>query len=286
MIKVQIHDLKSFENFLMIAGKFVQQGQLLLTKECSSLYCKNAKDFSTARLLLDTNAITLDKDELLNNIKVCIRDIAAFRSSINIIQVVEQVNTAELYIEELNQVDGCYAKYVQYKGKTKFKLICVDIQVIEQYVSQELNVTDMEHTWEFNIDPVRLDIIQNRTGSIVNVKDDVSIYLYGENTNTSNEDGTLIKHVMVDLNSRNSTYINSIALPIADTYNGELPEHLPEVAIHESSFRLLNILRVNDMNDLSCFFNKQYNIFFINSQLNDDSIWIKSRLLISIIKGK
>ena len=257
MIKVQIHDLKSFENFLMIAGKFVQQGQLVLTKECSSLYCKNAKDFSTARLLLDTNAITLAKDESLNNIKVCIRDIAAFRSSINIIQVVEQVNTAELYIEELNQVDGCYAKYVQYKGKTKFKLICV-----------------------------RLDIIQNRTGSIVNVKDDVSIYLYGENTNTSNEDGTLIKHVMVDLNSRNSTYINSIALPIADTYNGELPEHLPEVAIHESSFRLLNILRVNDIKDLSCFFNKQYNIFFINSQLNDDSIWIKSRLLISIIKGK
>ena len=73
---------------------------------------------------------------------------------------------------------------------------------------------------------------------------------------------------------------------IADKFKGTLPEELKEVAIHESSFRLLNILRATETKDINCFFNQDYNIFFIKSQLKQDDFWIKSRLLISIIKGK
>jgi hypothetical protein len=186
--------------------------------------------------------------------------------------------------EYLEEEDNLMAKFIQYKGKTKFKLITVDFQVIEQYISKELNVTDLEEHWKFNIDPARLDIIQNRTGSIVNVKDDVSVYLYPEEETEA--DGTISQRVMVDLNARNSTYINSVALPIADKFKGTLPEELKEVAIHESSFRLLNILRATETKDINCFFNQDYNIFFIKSQLKQDDFWIKSRLLISIIKGK
>ena len=80
--------------------------------------------------------------------------------------------------------------------------------------------------------------------------------------------------------------MNNIALPISDTYIGHLPETMPEVAIHESSFRLLNILKVTDQNKLNCFFNDEYNLFFIESELNQLNYYIKSRLLISIIKGK
>lgn len=285
MVKVKIHDLKSFENFLGIASKFVLQGQLVIRKEYSSLYCKNAKDFSSARLLLDTNTITIDESEKIDIIKVCIRDIAAFRSSVNIIQIVENKTDALLYLDEyLEDEDNLMAKFIQYKGKSKFKLISVDFQVIEQYISKELNVKDLAEHWQFNIDPNRLDIIQNRTGSIVNVKDDVSVYLYPEEE--EDESGEISQRVMVDLNARNSTYINSIALPIAEKFKGTLNDELKEVAIHESSFRLLNILRVTDANDLYCFFNDDYNIFFIKSQLKENDYWIKSRLLISVIKGK
>ena len=277
MIKIEVHNLKAFENFLMIAGKFVQQGQLVITKEKSSFYCKNPKEFSTSRLLLDTNLLTINKNEEIDLIKICIRDIIAFRSSISIIDNVEQVETATLLVEEFLTTDNEYVgKSIQYKGKTKFKLISVDFQVIEQYISKELSVS-LNENWAFNIDPVRLDIIQNRTGNIVNVKDDVSVYLY-------TDDET--KNVMVDLNAKHATYVNHIALPIAEESTGGLPDHMKEVAIHESSFRLMNILRVTDKNDLHCAFSEDYNVFLINSELKQDSYYIKSRLLISIIKGK
>lgn len=283
MIKIKIHDLKSFENFLGVASRFVQQGQLIVRKEYSSLYCKNTKDFSSCRLLLDTNTLTLSADEKVDELKICLRDIPAFRSSVNIIQVVEQLNIVDLFVEEFADPDGLFAKFIQYKGKTKFKLISVDFQVIEQFVSKALEAKDIPEIWKFNIDPARLDIIQNRTGTIVNVKDDVSVYFYGELDTVTNKN-----MVIIDLNAKNSTYINHIALPIADESEGKLPDDLPEVAIHESAFRILNILRVVNKEDLSCFFSDKYNIFFINSQINDsdNKYWIKSQLLVQVIKGK
>ena len=283
MIKIKIHDLKSFENFLGVASRFVQQGQIIVRKEYSSLYCKNTKDFSSCRLLLDTNTLTLDAEEKVDELKICLRDIPAFRSSVNIIQIVEQLNTVNLFVEEFADPDGLFAKFIQYKGKTKFKLISVDFQVIEQFVSKALEATDIPQTWKFNIDPVRLDIIQNRTGTIVNVKDDVSVYFYSELNDETNEN-----MVFIDLNSKSSTYINHIALPVAETAIGNLPADMPEVAIHESAFRILNILRVSNKDDLSCYFSDKYNIFFINSKTVDTETkyWIKSQLLVQVIKGK
>lgn len=276
MVKVKIHDLKSFETFLSVACKFVPYGQLIITKEKSSLYCKNPKDYSSARLLLDTNLLTIIEDESIDMIKVCIRDISALRSSINIIQVVEQKTEVILELEEIQEDNQWLTRSIQYNGKTKFKLISIDLQVIEQYISADLKTVDISEDWVFNIDPERLDIIQNRTGNIVNIQDDVSIYLYGKDN-----------QVIVDLNAKKTNYINRIALPIADEYTGSLPEDQSEVAIHESSFRILNILHVNKKEDLKCFFTNDFNLFFITSQLNfEKNYWIKSRLLIGIIKGK
>ena len=239
-------------------GKFVQQGQLVIKKDFSSLYCRNSKDFSTARLLLDTNSLTLDPSEQIDVIKMCLRDITALRSSINIIQVVEQINEATLELDEVNDNGEYLAQSIQYKGKTKFKLIAVDFQVIEQYISKE-TTAQFNKTWEFFIDPVRLDIIQNRTGNIVNVQDDVSVYF----TTQDNQ-------VIIDLTSKQAKHINSISLPIADTYKGSLPKDMPEVAIHDSTFRLLNILRVTEKDNIDCFFDENYNIFFISSKIEQD----------------
>lgn len=250
-------------------------------KNKSSLYCKNTKDFSTSRLLLDTNTLTLLDNDITNVVKICLRDITAFRSSISILQTVEQVNEAILDLDIIPENNEYFARTINYENKTKFKLISVDFQVIEQFVSKDLE-TVLDEEWLFYIDPARLDIIQNRTGNIVNVQDDVSVYFYGNINKETNE-----KSVIIDLNSRKSTYINSIALPIADDFEGMLPKDLPEVAIHDTSFRLLNILRVTDKNSLKCFFNSKFNVFFVESKLkNEENYYIKSRLILGIIKGK
>lgn len=277
MIKAEVKDLKLFENFLNIANKFVQQGQLVITKDKASLFCKNTQDFSTSRLLLDTNSICLSDSSSLDSISVCIRDINALKSSISIIQTVENINNCILQLEEVPCIEGGFTtKTIKYTGKAKFKLITVDFQVIEKYVSKELSMS-LTKDWSFIINPYNLDILQNRTNSIVNTTDDVSIYIYPDHTT---------KYVMVDLGARHVNYMNSIALPISDSFDGGLSNGLTEVAVHESAFRLFNILKVTE--NLNCFFNNQYNIFFISSEINSESnkYWIKSRLLTQIIKGR
>ena len=278
MLKIKIHDLKKFENFLTIAGKFVQQGQLIVSKEKTCFFAKNQQEFSNSRLLLYTNVLTTDNTD--NIIKICLKDLSAFKSSISIVQTVENINELILNIEQTIAPDNTYfAKKISYTGKTKFKLVCVDAQIIEQYISKDLEVK-LNRSWEFNIDPLKLDIIQNRTGSIVNVKDDVSIYI-GQNTDTH--------EVFVNLAAKTSSFVNSFSLPISDNYTGSLTTESNDVAITESSFRLMNILRVTDKKDINCFFDDEYNVFCITSKLGpskDDKYFIISKVLMNIVKGK
>ena len=278
MLKIKIHDLKKFENFLTIAGKFVQQGQLIVSKEKTCFFAKNQQEFSNSRLLLYTNVLTTNETDEV--IKICLKDLSAFRSSISIVQTVENINELILDIEQTINADNTYfAKKIIYTGKTKFKLVCVDAQIIEQYISKDLEVK-LNKTWEFNIDPLKLDIIQNRTGSIVNVKDDVSIYI-GQNTDTH--------EVFVNLAAKTSSFVNSFSLPISDNYNGSLTTETNDVAITESSFRLMNILRVTDKKDINCFFDDEYNVFCITSKLGptkEDKYFIISKVLMNIVKGK
>lgn len=279
MIKLKINNINEFENFLSIISKFVQQCQFEVYKDRCEVYCKNQAEFSTCRLDLKTNLLTLDKSEEIDIIKICIRDIIAFRSSINIISLVEPDNkTIELNIEEIITPEQEYfGRFIEYKGKTKFKLITVDRQVIDAFVSKKISADLSNNIWSFNIDPKKLDIIQNRTGNIVNIKDDVSVYFYGDK-NTNN--------VICDLKAKQSTYNNSIALPIADSYIGELNSNMSEISIHDSSFRLMNILRVTDAEHLSCKFNSDYNVLQIQSDITKDEYYINSYLIIQIIKGK
>ena len=93
---------------------------------------------------------------------------------------------------------------------------------------------------------------------------------------------------MLDLTSKSSSSTNSIALPISETYTGSL-NNFPykEIAIHESAFRIFNILRTNDSSNLNCFFNVENNVFFIESKIASETNYnIHSRLLVQMIKGK
>lgn len=275
MVKAELKNIKLFVEFLSVANKFVQQGQLIISKTKTSLFCKNPQDFSTSKLMLDTNSLLLSDKTEIDEIKYCIKDLTALKSSLNIISQVENVNNCTLELEDVPSIDeSIYAKTLRYKGTAKFKLISIDSTVIEKYITAELK-TELSQDWKFTINPVNLDILQNRTSAICDTTNEVSVYIYPDHETNK---------VMVDLNTRQTDYMNSIALPIADSFAGNLAPNMQEVAIHESAFKLFNILKVKE--NLNCFFTTKYNIFFIESKIENEGYYIRARVMNQIIKGK
>ena len=278
MVKATIHDIKLFDNFLGIINKFVQQCQFILDTDGVKVYCKNPTNFSSARLLLDSDVISLNKNQELSEVKICIRDVIAFKSAISIVEQVENVNSIELNLDVVKSLDDTFVKSIKYNSKNggKFNLITIDFEVIRDFVSKNSTAV-LKKDWRFNVDPKNLDIAQNRTNNIVNL-DEVSVYIYPD------ED---TKKAIVELSSKKSASINSIAIPISETSEGSLNGFgYKEIAIHESSFRIFNILKTTDSNDIECFFNMENNIFFITSKISLNNYTIKSRLFIQMVKGK
>lgn len=275
MVKAELKNIKLFVEFLSVANKFVQRGQLIISKTKTSLFCKNPQDFSTSKLMLDTNSLLLSDKAEIDEIKYCIKDLTALKSSLNIISQIENVNNCTLELEDVPSIDeSIYAKTLRYKGTAKFKLISIDPTVIEKYITAELK-TELSQDWKFIINPVNLDILQNRTSAICDTTNEVSVYIYPDHETNK---------VMVDLNTRQTDYMNSIALPIADSFTGNLAPNMQEVAIHESAFKLFNILKVKE--NLNCFFTTKYNIFFIESKIENGGYYIRARVMNQIIKGK
>lgn len=284
MLKATIHDLEMFENFLNVINRFVQQCEFDLHTDKVNVFCSNQRDFSSSRLLLDSDVITLDKNQKVDSVKIYIRDVIAFKSAISIVKDVEDIDKIQISLEDIendlvyDDNEKILIKSIKYKGKKggKFNLITVDKSVISNYISKELS-RSLEKNLVFNIIPKNLDILQNKTNNIVNISE-VSVYIYpDENQN----------NVILDLTSKQSSSSNSISLPISNGYSGSL-DGFPykEIAIHESAFRILNILRVADENDLNCFFNIENNVFFIESNMTKNDFKIHSRLLVQMIKGK
>lgn len=288
MLKATIHDLAMFENFLNVINRFVQQCEFDLHTDKVNVFCTNTRDFPSARLLLDSNTISLDEKQGYDNVKIYIRDVMAFKSAISIIREInEDENSIQILLDDVkNDVtfgdsEKILIKSIKYKGKNggKFNLITVDKSVIINYVSKELN-RKLEKNLLFNINPKYLDILQNRTGNIVDA-DEISVYIY------PNKDAN--KHnIILDLTSKKSSSTNQIALPISDNYEGSLEGFsYDEIVIHDSAFRILNILKTNEEKNLKCFFNIENNVLFVESEITSKNNYkIHSRLLAQMITGK
>lgn len=290
MINAEIKDLKLFVEFLGIASRFVQQGELVIFKDKTALYAKNLQDFLMSRLILETNSMILDFKYKYDYIKFCLKDLTALRSALNIILQVENINSCILELDDLPPMEFIdikkdpatgndiqtkrieyFAKSLRYTGVAKFKLIAVDNKVIDNFISKGLS---HEITEDFSciVNPVNLDILQNKTNSIVDVTKDVYVYLLIDpDTNK----------VVIDLNTRETDYTNSISLPIADTYVGAIPY---ELKLHESAFRIFNLLRVKE--NLKLIFSSAHKAIILKSEINHDNFYIKSILLNGIIKVK
>jgi hypothetical protein len=278
MVKATIHDIKFFDNFLGIINKFVQQCQFVLDTNEVNVYCKNPTNFSSARLLLKSDVITLNENQKYENVKICIRDVIAFKSAISIVEQIEDVESIEVALDVVDSEDEVFVKSIKYNGKKggKFNLITIDVDVIKDFISKDSTAV-LKKDWIFKIDPKNLDIAQNRTNNVVNL-DEVSVYIYPDYEKSK---------AILELSSRKSASINSIAIPISDDFEGSLKGFgYNEIAIHESSFRIFNILKASAKDELDCFFNCDNNVFFITSKIQSNGYFISSRLFVQMVKGK
>lgn len=278
MIKATIHDINLFDNFLGIINKFVQQCQFVLDTNEVNVYCKNPTSFSSARLLLKSDVITLNKNQKYESVKICIRDVIAFKSAISIVEQIEEVDSIEINLDVVETNNEVFIKSIKYNSKNggKFNLITIDVDVIKDFISKD-STTVLKQDWKFKINPKNLDIAQNRTNNIVNIEE-VSVYIYPDYENNK---------AILELSSKKSSSINSIAIPISDSFEGSLKGFgYNEIAIHESSFRIFNILKASQKDELNCFFNCDNNVFFITSKIISNSYYISSRLFVQMVKGK
>ena len=278
MVKATIHDIKFFDNFLSIINKFVQQCQFELDTNEVNVYCKNPTNFSSARLLLKSDVITLNKNQKYDKVKICIRDVIAFKSAISIVEQIEEVESIEVNLDIVESEEEIFVKSIKYNSKKggKFNLITIDVDVIKDFISKD-STAKLKQDWIFKINPKNLDIAQNRTNNIVNL-DEVSVYLYPDYENNK---------AIIELSSKKSASINSVAIPISDSFEGSLKGFgYNEIAIHESSFRIFNILKASFKDELDCFFNCENNVFFITSKITSNEYYISSRLFVQMVKGK
>lgn len=276
MIKAKIANITFFDNFLSIINKFVPQCQFIVSKEKTSAYCKNPSSFASSRLLLDTNILTLDQTSKYDSATICIRNIIAFKSALSIVKEVEDIKELTLDLDEVEIDNAAVVKSIKYKSNKggSFNIITIDFDVIKEFVSKDAQIK-LQQDWIFNVNTRNLDLMQSKTNGIVNL-DDVSVYIYPKDDKA-----------IIELTSKKSASVNSIALPLADSFKGSLDNaDFKEIAIHESSFRIFNILKVVDPNDIICFFNIENNIFFVTSVLKADNLYVKSRLFIQMVKGK
>ena len=288
MLTATIHDLAMFENFLNIINRFVQQCEFELHTNKVNVFCSNTRDYPSSRLLLDSDTISLDKNQNYDCVKIYIRDVMAFKSAISIIRDInEDLDSIQILLDDVknemtfDDSEKILIKSIKYNSKKggKFNLITVDKSVIVNYVSKELSRT-LEKNLIFNINPKMLDILQNRTGNIVD-SDEISIYIYPNKDKNEH-------NIILDLTSKKSSSTNQIALPISDDYSGSLEGFsYGEIVIHDSAFRILNILKATDSNDLKCFFNIENNVLFVESEIKSKNGYkIHSRLLAQMITGK
>ena len=288
MLTATIHDLAMFENFLNIINRFVQQCEFELHTNKVNVFCSNTRDYPSSRLLLDSDTISLDKNQNYDCVKIYIRDVMAFKSAISIIRDInEDLDSIQILLDDVknemtfDDSEKILIKSIKYNSKKggKFNLITVDKSVIVNYVSKELSRT-LEKNLIFNINPKMLDILQNRTGNIVD-SDEISVYIYPNKDKNEH-------NIILDLTSKKSSSTNQIALPISDDYSGSLEGFsYGEIVIHDSAFRILNILKATDSNDLKCFFNIENNVLFVESEIKSKIGYkIHSRLLAQMITGK
>lgn len=279
--QIVMKDVKSVIKFLTTVMRYVDRGKFEISKDMCGLYCKNpSEQFNNSRLILKTNLITLSDDSDLDSIVVSFSDFSSLKSSLSIIDTVtpKQISGDDVAVKfdvSYTAVDGQYiASEVSYVGETEINLKTVNPEILSNFVTTDLK-SQITGDWTFHLDPVNWNILLSKTASIVNY-DTSSLYLYSKNNK-----------VFAQIASRTTTYNNSIGLYISDKYQGEIPADYKEVSISDSSFRMFNLLQLNDSNNIIIKYNHKNKVFVSESVDKDDNgFYVACVFLCRIIVGK
>ncbi len=286
-----IHDLDFFDNFLDIVNKFVHQCQFIISKTELNVYCRNPDSFQTSRLLLKTDVMTLkpdkdnEKEREITSCLICIKDILALKTAFSMAKQIEEIDSAKIdlvFKKSKDDSSSADVSQIKYTGKNgySFSIVATAPDIIKNYISRD-TTTQLDEDWAFMIDPKKLALAQSRASSIVKF-DDANILLTKD---TNSEKG----RVLVKFSGKNES-VNAVSIPIAERSIGsleatkQLSHPYDEVCIHESSFRIFNILSVKEADSLRCFYNIKYNTFFLTSEIKNNDFFISSRLFAQMVK--
>lgn len=268
-MKAKILDISKFIDFLGYVNKFVQSAELELTDNGVKAYCRNPL-LPTIRMMFESNVIKMSDVGMTN--ALCVRNVIAFRSALEtLLKLNKDLHEIEIDLEESGYAGEISAICFGDEESGGFRLATIDREVIKNNVDNPLK-TELSKDWKFNILPERLDIAQNKTNTIVNMNEAGCYLKQGKD-----------KAVLVVLTSRKSKNANNVSIPIADSSVGNL---INEICIHDSAFRLMNVLRVQEPEKLSAFFDYQHKVFVVDSELVDGSLFVKSRMVSGLVAGK
>jgi len=173
-------------------------------------------------------------------------------------------------------------------GGGSFSVKAIGVDIISDFVSKDVS-TDIKADCKFNVNVKNLDILQNKTSALIKLED-VNKFIYEKK-------GKIVMELNKIAGEDSTKYTNSISLPIATSYEGESLVNLTGAAdeagqkskpifIAESSFRIFNILKVMDSNDIVCSVLMKFKALIVDSHVNEDDYFINSRLLIQQVYSK
>lgn len=218
-------------------------------------------------MAFETDLIRMSNPE--DECDLCVRNVIALKSALETVKKLDKdISSIELELEETGYCGEIGAISYGNEDNVGFRLVTIDKEVISNNLDRDIR-TELNRDWCFKIDPEKLDIAQNKTGSIVNM----------------NETGCYLKKgssgaAMVVLTSRKSKNSNSVSIPISETSTGNLHG---EIAIHESAFRLMNVIRAKE---LVAAFDATNNALVVKCALEKDGFYVKSRMLSGLVNGK
>ena len=274
---IVMKDVKAVIKFLTTVMRYVDRGKFEINKNMCSLYCKNpSEQFNNSRLILKTNLITLKSDSDIDSISISFSDFSSLKSSLAIIDTVNQNNddTSVEFNVCYSSVDGQYiASDLSYTGNTEINLKAVNPEILTNFITTDLK-SAITGDWVFHLNPINWNILLSKTSSIVNY-DTSSLYLMCKNNK-----------VFAQIASRLTNYSNSIGLYISDQYQGEIPPEYKEVSVSEPSFRMFNLLQLNDSENIIIKYNHKNKVFVSESVDKNDDYYVACVFLCRIIVGK
>jgi hypothetical protein len=249
-MKLEINDVGTFQIYLNSVLKFVNMVEFEVSKDFTKIMARN--EAKTVKGFFVTNSMTYDND---TPVTFCFSDLRKLNRSINLVKSVENNNKMNI------KFDGTF---LNYNGKTSFKLKTVKRDIVERYTSAAFK-GDHKIKYSFTTSTENVKRVIQANAIIANT--DAKVYI-------SKKDSSVIAEV----DDKSSRLNDSIGIPIADKLdNGNISSIACLKFTDFMNFSILHSPAIKVE-----FTNK--NAYLVDSEIKNNKKWIKMKLGIPLIK--